>query len=49
MTELSRAIHAAMLAIAKREPLPTVQPLIVTEADNIPCRCVVNREGEGDK
>lgn len=38
--QLARDIYAAMLALAKREPLPVVQPLIITDADNIPCRTV---------
>lgn len=39
-------IAAAMRAIAKREPLPTVKPLIVTEADNIPCRFTTDVDTE---
>jgi hypothetical protein len=30
-------IHAAMLALARGDSVPTVKPLVVTEADNVPC------------
>jgi hypothetical protein len=35
---LSEQIRVAMLALARREPIPAPRPLLIEETDNIPCR-----------